>query len=252
MRALRWIAIGFYKIALAGPNTWVIFQNDADRARLLATGAVAAERAVMIRGSGVDLASFKALPEPAGAPVVCMAARLLAEKGVHDYVEAARIVRRDHPDVRFVLAGVPDPGNPSSVTDTDIERWRSEGVVELVGHRDDIQDLFASSHVVVLPTYYGEGLPKVLIEAAAAGRAIVTTDHPGSRDAIVPGETGLLVPPRDPAALARAIVSLTSAPGRRAEMGRRGRAFAETRFALADVVAAHLSLYRSALAVCVA
>ena len=139
---------------------------------------------------------------------------------------------------------MPDPGNPASVTDSQVEAWRAEGDVEILGFRADIATLFAQSHIVVLPSYH-EGLPRVLIEAAACGRAVVTTDVPGCRDAIEPGLSGLLVPPRDSEALATAIRRLIDDAALRQSMGRAGRALAERRYAIEAVVLAHLDIYRA-------
>src|SRR5262249_48777909 len=139
------------------------------------------------------------------------------------------------------------PGNTSSVSAAEIERWRSEGVVQVLGQRTDVPAILAASSLVVLPSYYGEGLPKVLLEAAACGRAIVTTDMPGCRDAVEPGGPALLAPPRDPAALGDAIRVLLSDPERRRAMGVAARALAERDYALDHIVARHLEVYRDLL-----
>jgi glycosyltransferase involved in cell wall biosynthesis len=172
-----------------------------------------------------------------------MAARLLKDKGVFEFVDAARLLKRKGTMARFWLAGSPDPGNPATCTESDLQVWRDEGIVEILGYRTDVADLFAASHIVVLPSYR-EGLPKVLIEAAACGRAVVTTDVPGCRDAIQPGMTGLLVHRRDSAALAFAINELIENPGKRQAMGRAARQWAEQEFDIQDVIKKHLQLYR--------
>jgi glycosyltransferase involved in cell wall biosynthesis len=220
----------------------VIFQNLADRATIEALGLRLDGRAEMIRGSGVDLAAFSAEPEPEGPPVVVMPARLLVDKGAREFVEAARMLRGRGVAARFVLAGDPDPQNPASVPPEMLAAWKAEGVVELPGHRQDMAALMRGAHLVVLPSYR-EGLPKALIEAAASGRAVVTTDTPGCRDAILPGETGLLVPVRDAAALAGAMAALLADPERRRAMGAAGRVLAEETFCVTGVVAEHLRIY---------
>ncbi|OOC08868.1 glycosyltransferase, partial [Thioalkalivibrio halophilus] len=159
-----------------------------------------------------------------------------------EFIEAARLVVARGVQARFLVVGDPDPGNPSSVSAEDVDRWRAEGVAEFLGFRRDIARIFRESHVVVLPSYR-EGLPKVLIEAAACGRAVVTTDVPGCRDAIEDGETGVLVPVRDAQALADALQALVEDPERRQAMGRAGRALAEREFAIGKVVDAHLEIY---------
>ncbi len=243
-RGVEWL----YRLALGHRNLKVIFQNSEDRAVLLGLGAVRYENTMVIRGSGVALNEYPMCPEPDGVPVVTFAARLLKDKGVVEFVEAARILKARGVLVRFCLAGSPDPDNPTSVNEDEIREWGRQEIVEPLGHRNDIAELFARSNLVVLPSYYGEGLPKVLIEAAACGRAVVTTDHPGCRDAIKPGKTGLLVPVRDAVALADAIQSLIDDPERRRKMGKAARILAEREFTIERVVAAHMQLYEELLA----
>lgn len=233
-----------YRLALGHRNIKAIFQNPDDRAVLIRLDAVCLEQTVLIRGSGVVLSAYPVCPEPDGIPVVAFAARLLKDKGVREFVQASRILRDRGVSARFWLIGSPDTGNPSSVTESEVAQWGEEGVIEPLGYRSDVGTLFSQSNIVVLPSYYGEGLPKVLIEAAACGRAVVTTDHPGCRDAIEPGQTGVLVPVRDATALADAIQSLIEDPVRRRQMGTAGRALAEREFAIEKVVEAHLKVYQ--------
>jgi glycosyltransferase involved in cell wall biosynthesis len=150
--------------------------------------------------------------------------------------------------VRFVLVGEPDSANPTSVTARELARWAKDGDVELWGRRSDMPQVMGAAHIVVLPSYYGEGLPKVLIEAAACGRVVVTTDHPGCRDAIEAGVSGVLIPTRNANALADAIRSLLADMNRCAEMGRAGRLLAEREFDVRKVVEAHLRIYGELLA----
>lgn len=246
-RLLRLALRPLYRLALGHRNIRVIFQNPDDRAALIGMQAVRSDQAVMIRGSGLALADFPALPEPEGTPVVAFAARLLREKGVVVFVEAARIMKSRGVAVRMQVIGGPDPEHPSAIPPAEVEAWQHEGVVEVLGDRADIAACFAAANVVALPSYYGEGLPKVLIEAASCGRAIVTTDHPGCRDAIEPGVTGLLVPPRDAVALADAIERLLRDPDLRQHMGRAGRKLAEREFAIRRTVQAHFAVYRAVL-----
>ncbi len=236
-----------YKFAFGHRNIRVIFQNPDDRAVVVGLGAVREDQTLLVRGSGVALNDYPMLPEPEGVPVVSFAARLLVEKGVLEFVEAAKILKARGATARFWLIGAPDPGNPASVTETDVAAWENEKILEPLGLRSDIAALFAKSHIVVLPSYYGEGLPKVLIEAAACGRAVVTTDHPGCRDAIEPGLSGLLVPVRDAVALANAIQQLLEDSAMRRRMGEAGRALAEHEFTIEKVVEAHLGVYRELL-----
>lgn len=242
---LRFFVSKLYRLALGKRNLKVIFQNSNDCETLSRVARLSHEKMVMIRGSGVDLSTHAVMPLPAGLPVVVMAARLLRDKGVYEFVFAAKLLRQRGVEAKFWLVGDPDPDNPSSVNGVELSTWRSEEVVELLGYRDDIAQVFIQSHIVVLPSYYGEGLPKVLIEAAASGRAVVTTDHPGCRDAIEPSVTGLLVPPRDAVALAAAIQQLLCDPELCARMGQAGRQLAEREFAVEKIVKSHFMVYET-------
>jgi glycosyltransferase involved in cell wall biosynthesis len=239
---LRLAATTLYRLALGHPNSRVIFQNTNDRDVLRAAGVVRPDQIVLIRGSGVDLASFPANAEPDGPPRAIMVARLLIDKGVREFVEAARRTSGHPSGLRWTLVGSPDPGNPASITEAELAGWKQEGVVECLGERYDIAALYQQSHIAVLPSYR-EGLPKSLVEAAASGRAVVTTDVPGCRDAIEPGVTGLLVPAADAAALAEAVSCLAEDADLRRSMGAAGRRLAEQEFDIRKVVAAHLALY---------
>lgn len=241
---LRKSLIAFlYRLAFRQKKLAVIFQNPDDRQVLLEIGALTMDRSRLIRGSGVNLKDYAYLPEQAGRSVVVMAARLLKDKGVYEFLMAARVLRQRGIDACFRLIGAPDPGNPSSVEQLHLDAWAAEGIVELLGHRSDIAEQYAAATIVCLPSYR-EGLPKSLIEAAACGRAVVTTNVPGCRDAIEPDVTGLLVPVRDPLALADAIQRLIDDPTLRQKMGRAGRELAEREFAIENVVRRHLDIYR--------
>lgn len=240
--ARRWLVAGLYRIALAWPGVQVIFQNSDDQALLQRHAGIRNAQVVLIRGSGVDLASWTVQPLPSGPPVVLMASRLLVDKGVNEFIEAARQLR-GYAGARFVLVGDVDPGNPTSLERAQVLGCADDGVIEWWGHRVDMQQVLAAAHVVVLPSYR-EGLPKVLLEAAAAGRAVVTTDVPGCRDAIANGSTGLLAAPRDAEALAAAIRSLLDAPEKIRAFGRAGRQLAEEAFDVSEVVASHIRLYQ--------
>jgi glycosyltransferase involved in cell wall biosynthesis len=249
----RWIRIMLYPlylIAFGHRNQRVIVQNSDDEERLVHWGVLHSKRVQLLRGSGVDLSHFTELEEPPGLPVICFAARLLRDKGVFQFLEAGRILKDRDVQARFLLAGDPDLKNPTSVTEQDLSELRHEGVVELIGYQKDIASLYARSHIVCFPSFYGEGLPKTLVEAAAAGRAVVTSDHPGCRDAIIPNETGLLVPVREAESLANALQWLIEHPKKRAEMGRAGRNLAEREFGIEKIVDAHLKIYQELLDAC--
>lgn len=224
----------------------VLVQNPDD-ARFLVQLGVPETRVRRIAGAGVDLRQFAPSAEPSGTPVVVLPARLLWAKGVGEFVAAARLLKQRGRSARFVLAGEPDAANPSSVSRNQIAEWISEGVVEHLGWVSDMPALLAQSHIVCLPSFYGEGIPKSLIEAAAAERAIVTTDMPGCREIVRHGENGLLVPPRDAQALAEALGQLIGDPALRRRMGARGRARAEQEFGLDAVIQQTLALYTEAV-----
>ena len=241
---LRALIGQLYKLALGGSGVRIIFQNPDDlqlfkKLRFLGRRA----KYSLIRGSGVDLADYQAESEHEGFPVVCMAARLLKDKGVNEYFFAAQLLRQRGVTARFLLAGDIDPGNPASISEQTLEAWKVSNVLEILGYRRDISNLFASSSIVVLPSYR-EGLPKVLLEAAACGRAVVTTDVPGCRDAIEPNVTGLLVPACDSVALADAIQRLIENPELRQRMGQAGRELAEREFGIERVIDQHMTIYR--------
>ena len=239
---LRRVIRSLYCFALGKKNLRVIFQNPDDRDVLVGMGALEPIKVEMIRGSGVDLASYTEVPEASGTPIVCLAARLLRDKGVLEFVEAVRILRQRGVNAQFQLVGDLDLGNPASITVDELEAWRQEGFIELTGFRKDVANLFRDAHIVTLPSYR-EGLPRVLVEAAACGRAVVTTDVPGCRDAIEPGITGLLVPVRDSLALADAIEVLLNDSGMRQKMGHAGRMLAESEFSIDKIVKQHLDIY---------
>ena len=241
--ALRAVFVAVARPALRAPNALTSFENAEDLAAFERLRLVDAGRSVLVRGTGVDTEVFRPSPEPPGTPVVTLATRMLWEKGVGVFVEAARLLRRDGVVARLVLVGVPDPENPRSVPRRQLEAWHAEGIVEWWGFRADMPRVHAESHVVALPTSYREGVPRVLIEAASCGRAAVTTDRPGCRDIVRDGHNGLLVPPGDAAALAAAIARLVASPALRARMGARGRALVERQFAKEHVVAATLAMY---------
>lgn len=237
-----------YRFVVSSGNVRIIFQNPSDQKELVDFTGVAQEKTILIPGSGVDLAVYAVKREPSYPPIVVIfASRLLRTKGVSEFAQAARILRERGVSVRFLLAGEIDFDNPEAISEEDLRSWQREGYVEVLGRRDDIPALFAESHIVTLPSYYREGVPKVLIEAASCGRPVITTDHPGCRDAIEVGKTGLLVCPRDALALADAIQVVAQDESLRRQMGSAGRRLAEEKFSIEGVVATHLELYRELL-----
>ncbi len=243
----RTLILAWYRLVFSNTNVVVIFQNTEDREQLSRATRLAPARCALIRGSGVNLDEYVLQPQATGAPVVMLAARMLADKGVREFAQAAKELRRQGCVARFVLVGDVDPANPASLEQAELDGWSRDQVVECWGHRSDMPQVLAQARLVVLPSYR-EGMPKVLLEAAACGRAVITTDVPGCRDAIEPGVTGLLVPPRDADAMARAIRTLVDDEARCRAMGLAGRALAEREFDVRQVVAVHLELYARCLA----
>ncbi len=236
----------FFRAAFKNKRYAAIFQNIDDQNELISSRVVLKSRSYIIKGSGVALHEYPFYPEPNGRVVVAMAARLLKDKGVYEFVQAARLLDQKGVNVEMRLIGAPDHGNPTSITQQELDAWSKEGVISLLGHREDIAHQYAVAHIACLPSYR-EGLPKGLIEAAACGRCIVTTDVPGCRDAIIPEKTGVLVPVKDAAALAAALEALVKSPLKRQRMGRAGRNLAESVFAIENIVEKHLHIYNSLL-----
>lgn len=246
-RLLRPLVEAAFRGLLNAPICRTIVENPDDLRQLTDDGVVEPERIRLIRGSGVDLAKFSPSPEPEGPPLVVLPARMLWDKGVGEFVDAARRLREEGVQARFALVGQRDPENPSAIAEAQLREWARSGVVEYWGFRSDMPKVFAQCHIVCLPSYR-EGLPVSLLEAAACTRAIVTTDVPGCREAVRDEENGLLVPRGDSAALAAALSRLIADPALRRTMGARGRARAEKEFSVDSVVAQTLSLYREMLA----
>lgn len=238
----RVLVSALYRLALGHLNIKVIFQNPDDASSVAKMANLPDTKIVIIRGSGVNLNEYVHLPLPEGVPVVVLAARLLADKGVREFAQAARMLKKRGCVARYVLVGTVDLENPSSLKQEELDAWADEGIVELWGYCRNMAQVLSASHIVTLPSYR-EGLPKVLLEAAACGRVVVTTDVPGCREAIEPGVTGVLVPVRDVAALANAIEALVNDFSRCQSMGDAGRLLAETAFDVRQVVEKHLDIY---------
>ena len=227
---------------LSAPRSRVIVQNPDD-ADLLKKSGVTESHMRMIRGVGVDTSEFSPCPELSGPICVVLASRILWDKGVGEFVEAARRLKQDGVEARFILVGNPDSDNPATVTEKTLHAWQKEEVVEWWGYREDMIAVFHAAHVVCLPSYR-EGLPKVLLEAAACGRPIVATDVSGCREVVREGENGLLVPERDAQALSEALSCLIKNPELRYQMGRRSREIVLEEFSSEKVIAQTLSLYK--------
>lgn len=233
-----------YKLAFFHKPKVVIFQNTTDEKILSSVTNLSDNEKVLIKGSGADLGIYKYSKEPVSDSIkIAMACRLLKEKGVYEYVDAAKIVHSKVDNVEFLLAGTTDEENPNSISQTELDEWNNNGIIKSLGHCNNISDFFSGSHIITMPSYYGEGVPKVLIEAAACGRPIVTTDNPGCRDSVIPNVTGKLVPIKNSLSLAEALIVLIENPTLRVSMGEKAREYAEREFDVKSVVQKHMKIY---------
>ncbi|MBD1903530.1 glycosyltransferase family 4 protein [Trichocoleus sp. DQ-A3] len=244
-RILQPIIRFLYRQILTARRVRVVFQNMDDLQAFADRKLIVPDRTVLIRSSGVDLKRFSprpSHPDAPPAPVVLFAARLLVDKGLIEYVEAARILKTKGVCATFQIAGVPDTGNPSSISETTLEQWRREGAVDLLGYVEKMENPIALSTVVVLPSYR-EGVPRILLEAAAMGKPLVATDVPGCREVVIPGENGFLVPVKNARLLANAIEVLLKDPDLCKAMGDAGREKVLREFDDQDVVRRTVKVY---------
>jgi glycosyltransferase involved in cell wall biosynthesis len=244
LRLLRPMVLSLMRVAFGHGNARVIVQNTSDRAFLVDNRVVDLGDTTLIQGSGVDLALFKPAPEPPGDPVVILPSRLIWEKGIQEFVDAAKRLREQGVAARFALVGNTHPSNPRAVPEATLREWEREGWIEWWGRREDMAEVMAQCHIVCLPSKYGEGVPKVLLEAAAAGRPVVATDTPGCREVVDDGVEGLLVPAGDSRALARKLSRLIEDVEFRRDLGLSARFKAEAQFGIGDVVQRTLRIYQ--------
>jgi len=226
-------------------KSFVIVQNPDDEMLMKNQGLV--RNVKLIKGSGVDTSHFSAMPMPDGNFTVGMVTRMLWEKGPAEFIEAIKILRANGMAVHGILAGTPDLSNPNSVSLNQLEEWAKEEGIEWVGHVNDVREVWARVHIAVLPSYYREGVPKCLLEAAACARPIITTDMPGCREIVRHEKTGLLVPPRDAQALSEAIQQLCDNREMCVSMGSCGRELVLNEMSEDMVVQATMSLYEDVL-----
>ncbi len=245
-RLLRAIVLPLLRFALRPRNTTTVFQNAHDRNALVHRRLVREAQARVIAGSGVNTQRFA--PPMSGAPlspepIVLMAARLLMDKGLGEFVRAAQYIRSRGVRCRFWVAGTPDQGNPACVPEALLAQWQRQGIVEFLGHRDDMPALLRQADIAVLPSYH-EGLPRFLLEAAATGLPLVATDIEGCRMVVRNGVNGLLVPPKNDTALAQALTMLLGDPERRSGMGHASRELAMQEFNEHRILEQYLWLYK--------
>ncbi len=238
---LKKLFLFLYPRALA--KTQTIFQNPEDQAFFLERKITNPDSSTLIRSSGVDMNRFRFTPEGQGPLNVVLPARFIVEKGVGYFVDAAKILHKRDTPVQFVLVGKSEPDQPNAISSEQMDHWVKSGLIDSWGWQENMEDIYPKASIVCLPTFYSEGVPKVLIEAAACGRPLIATDVPGCREIIKDGYNGILIPPKNIEALANAIKLLASDASLRKKMGRNSRKLAADYFSAKEIVQAYLSLY---------
>ncbi len=246
IKIIRFFALPLIRFAFGGAGKFIIFQNPDDQKAMLDAGIVKEERTVVIRGSGVNLKEFPFQPyqqKEGDKPIVLFTSRLLREKGITHFIQAARMLKSEGVEARFLVAGDVYEDNVRSLTRAEIQGFHDEGVIEWLGQCDDMPRLLAESMMVVLPSYYGEGVPKVLLETAAIGRPIITCDAPGCREAVEHDVNGVLVAPKAPKEIAAAIKDLINDSDKQKRYGAAGRKRVEEDFHVDHVVEKTMAVY---------
>lgn len=246
-RLLRVFITAAFRLLLNHNKSLVILQNPDDTKLLIENHILKSSHIRLIRGAGVNLEYFHEMPEPTGDVCVVLAARMLWDKGVGEFVAAAHQLRGQGIVARFILVGKSDSKNPNAIPEEQLVSWQKEGAVEWWGHQNDMAAVFSKIHIVCLPSYR-EGLPKVLLEGAACGRPIITCDSPGCREVVKPSVNGLLVPVQNVEALAKAMHTLIHEPELRQHMGVQSRRITEQEFAEETVIARTMAVYQELLA----
>lgn len=245
-RLLKPVIWSAFRFLLNRKCSRLVLQNQDDCTMFSRSSLVGSKRIRLIRGAGVDTKAYPCVPEPAGIPMVVLPSRMLWDKGVGEFVDAAKLLQNRGVDARFVLVGDADPHNPAAIPKERLIAWNNSGIVSWWGRRDDMPDVFAQSHIVCLPSYR-EGLPKALLEAASCGRPIVTTDTNGCREVVRHDENGFLVPVGSTIELADVLQILIENPGLRLEMGAHGREMVINEFTVERVVAETMAVYEEFL-----
>ena len=247
-KIIRLLVGRLLKIVLRAKHAHLIFQNPDDLALMMRQGFADSFASTLIRGSGVDLSRFIPQPEPSSEePLVLMPTRLVREKGVHIFVEAARLLKASGVQARFQIAGGETQHNPKAISREEMLDLTKDGATTWLGRVEDMPALLSQAAIIVYPSYYGEGIPRVLLEACAAGRPIITTDHPGCREAVKENENGLLVPIKDIKATARAIQDLLQDSEKRTAMGNASRRKAEAEFDIKLIAQKTIAVYETVL-----
>ena len=242
--ALNRLVRNLYRFAFRKARR-VFFQNTHDRAVFLDAGLVSEDRSELLPGSGVDLNefSFSPLPDDHDAVRFLLVARMLKDKGVGYFAEAARAVKAEHPNAKFQLLGPLDPDSKTAISKGEIEAWVSEGIVDYLGSASDVRPALRLAHCVVLPSFYHEGTPRSLLEAAAMGRPLISTNMPGCRDVLISGTSGFLVQPKQTEDLAKAMMQFIAlSPSDRQAMGQASRLLMEEKYDERFVIDAYRAL----------
>jgi glycosyltransferase involved in cell wall biosynthesis len=242
-RILRGLAKWLYRLSLR--RTQVIFENPEDRNIFLQNRFVQLQQSHLILGTGVDVEKFQPCEKTNSVPLVLFSSRLLITKGLNEFMDAVYILKQKGLKARFAVAGMPDPGNPASISQGQLDLWEQAGLAELWGWLDDMPAALAQTDIFCLPSYR-EGVPNALLEACASGLPIVTTDVPGCRDVVQHNVNGLLIPPRNANALADALEILITSPTLRSTMGKVGRQLAIDKFSLSNIISQNLGVYDKA------
>ena len=245
VKVIRQVVRELYKRALNG--TEVIFENPDDRNLFLKMDLAGEANSHLILGTGIDTERFKPEPPPNSVPLTILPSRMIWDKGIREFVEAATAIRESGVKARFALVGSNDKGNPTCISFEQLTQWQKEENVEWWGWQDDIATIISMSHIVCLPSYR-EGLPKILLEAASCGRPIVTTDVPGCREVVTEGENGFLVPAKDSEKLKEALIKLICDADLREKMGKASREKAVSLFSNEIVNDGIYAVYQKAMA----
>lgn len=246
-KILRFFLKIFLKVLLDRKASIAIIQNPDDAKLLIDRLGIKGDKVTLIKGAGVNLETYKVMPEPESVITISLVSRMLWDKGIGEFISAVELLKKQGHQFRALLAGSPDPDNPTSVSEEQLRQWSDIGIVEYIGHVDDVPKLWQDSNIAVLPSSYGEGIPKCLIEAAACGRPIVTTNTPGCREIVKDGVNGILIPTKDPSALATAMVRLIEDKELRKQMGLTGRKMVEADFSESIVIRKTLDIYEKLL-----
>ncbi len=244
-KLIKFFVIFLYKISLSNKSMKVIFQNKDDKNIITRICNLDDTNTELINGSGVNLDTFKPNKLKSESNIILFASRLLISKGVYEFIECAQKLKNKK--YKFVIAGKLDLENPDCISSKKLYSFHKKGIIEYIGDKKNVKEIICASKIVVLPSYYGEGLPKILIEAAACGKPVITTDHPGCKDAIIPNLTGLLVPVRNTNLLVKAVNKIINSSSLCESMGIEGRKLAKKKYDINSVVDKHIQIYMSLL-----